>query len=142
MKPVKIDKIAAFKDLEGQPSLQNALELSLARFKSVPSYGHKEVLVIFSSITNCDPGNVFEAFDRLATERVQCSVISLSAGIYMLQKLCERTQGDFMLSKTKEHFQDLLKRCLVPKGFKEEQAHENVMVKMAFPERIVIVVAP
>ena len=74
----------------------------------------------------------------MASERVQGSVISLSAGIYMLQKLCERTQGDFMLSRNQQHFQDLLKRCLVSKGFKEEQAHENVMVKMAFPDRIVI----
>lgn len=47
-----------------------------------------------------------------------------------------------MLSRNQQHFQDLLKRCLVSKGFKEEQVHENVMVKMAFPERIVIQAAP
>lgn len=57
-----IEKINKFTDFEGNASLQNALELSIENFVAVPSYAHKEVLVIFSSITNCDPGNVFETF--------------------------------------------------------------------------------
>jgi len=40
--------------------------------------------VIFSSITNCDPGNIFETFMTMSKSGVKGSVISLSAAIYML----------------------------------------------------------
>jgi hypothetical protein len=71
---------------------------------------------------------------------VQGSVISLSAQIFMLQKMCEVTRGEFMLSKNKGHFQDLLKRCLVPReqGAKkgdDSDTKANPMIKMAFPTR-------
>ncbi len=68
-----------FSDLEGNASLQNALELSFENFVAVPSYAKKEVLVIFSSITNCDPGNINETFEKLKANYISCSVISLSA---------------------------------------------------------------
>ncbi len=75
----------------------------------MPSFAHKEVLVIFSSITNCDPGNIFDTFTKMVERKVQANVISLSAGIFMLQKMCEVTGGEFMLSKNQTHFQELLK---------------------------------
>ena len=31
----------------------------------VPPYGRKEVLVIFSSLTNCDAGDILETFAKL-----------------------------------------------------------------------------
>jgi|LauGreDrversion4_2_1035121.scaffolds.fasta_scaffold515638_1 hypothetical protein len=43
----------------------------------------------------------------------QGSVISLSAGIHMLQKMCTETGGEFMLSKNQTHFMDLLKVILL-----------------------------
>lgn len=52
-------------DFEGNASLQNALELAIENFSAVPSYAHKEVIVIFCSITNCDPGNIFETFAKM-----------------------------------------------------------------------------
>lgn len=50
----------------------------------VPPYAHKEILVINSSITNCDPDNISETIKSLEEENIQCSVISLSASMYIL----------------------------------------------------------
>ena len=82
----------------------------------MPSYGRKEILVIFSSLTNCDPGDILETFAKLKQKKIQASVISLSAEIFVLKNLCERAWpgGNFSLAKDKEHFEEILNRFLVP----------------------------
>jgi len=60
---------------------------------SVPSYAHKEVLIINSSITICDPDNIHETIESLKLENIVCSVISLSASIYVLSELSKSTHG-------------------------------------------------
>ena len=65
--------------------------------------------MIFSSITNCDPGNVFETFEKLKKQKIRCSVVSLSAALQVLIKLTQATKGDFFLAKDKDHFKDILK---------------------------------
>ena len=56
----------------------------MENYVPVPNYAKKEILVIFTSITNCDPSNIFETFEKLKAREIKCSVISLSAGIYVL----------------------------------------------------------
>jgi transcription initiation factor TFIIH subunit 2 len=62
-----IKVLKSFEDFEGQPSLQNALEVALREFQrpKVPSYARKEILVIFSSLTNCDPSDIFQTITKL-----------------------------------------------------------------------------
>jgi hypothetical protein len=37
---------------------------------SVPPYAHKEILIINSSITNCDPDNIMETIKSLEEENI------------------------------------------------------------------------
>lgn len=93
-------------DFEGSPSFQNCLEIALKQFDvSVPLYAHKEVLIINSSITNCDPDDIHVTMEKLKDHNIVCSVISLSAAIYILQQLCKQTQGQFFLAKNKDHYE-------------------------------------
>ena len=46
--------------------------------------------------------------------QVQVNVVSLTAGIYVLQSLSSETQGQFVLARDKEHLDDLMERFLVP----------------------------
>lgn len=107
-------RIVEFKDFEGNPSLQNSLELAADNFKAVPQYASKEVLCVFSSLTNSDPGDIFTTIGRLKNEQVCCNVISLSAAIYVLQHLAKTTFGQFRLAKDKDHLKELLRIFLVP----------------------------
>ena len=59
------DKLQNFTEFEGNPSLQNSLELAVDNFQCVPSYGTKEVLCLFSSLTNCDPGDIFKTLEKI-----------------------------------------------------------------------------
>lgn len=53
-----VQKMCMFNEFEGNASLQNSLELACENFKSIPSYGRREVLIVFSSLTNSDPGDI------------------------------------------------------------------------------------
>lgn len=50
----------------GECSLQNALELALSSMKMLPSHTSREILVIFGSLTTCDPGNVIDTIKVLS----------------------------------------------------------------------------
>ena len=52
---------------------------------------------------------------------VQVNVVSLSAGIYILQNLSQQTCGHFCLARNKDHLDDLMERFLVPSEYVETQ---------------------
>ena len=49
----------------GEMSLFNSLTLCQRILYNTPSYGTKEIIVIYSSLSSCDPGNVVELIDTL-----------------------------------------------------------------------------
>ena len=53
-----VAKVCQFNEFEGNVSLQNALELACDNFQAIPTYGRREVLILFASLTNCDPGDI------------------------------------------------------------------------------------
>lgn len=71
--------IYQFNEIEGCASLQIALECACNNFATLPSYGRKEVLIVFSSLTMSDPGDIFKTISKVVEMKVQVSVISLSA---------------------------------------------------------------
>ena len=64
--------------------------------------------MLFSSLTSCDPGDIFVTFAKLQLMKIQVSVISLSAAIFVLQQVSDRSDGHFCLAKDKDHFEELL----------------------------------
>ena len=94
--------------------MQIALDCACSNFATLPSYGRKEVLIVFSSLTMSDPGDIFKTISKVVEMKVQVSVISLSASIYILQHVCQQTKGQFFLAKNKEHMTDLLDAFIVP----------------------------
>ena len=50
----------------------------------------------------------------MVESKIQVNVVSLSAGIFVLQNISQKTSGQFCLAKNKGHLEDLLERFLVP----------------------------
>ena len=109
-----VQKVCQFNEFEGNASLQNALELACDNFQTIPSYGRREVLILFSSLTNCDPGDIQLTIRKLVELKVKVSVVSLTAEVFVLQNLAAQTQGEFCLARSKDHLEDLMERFLVP----------------------------
>ena len=89
----QVSKIARFNEFEGNASLQNAFELAMDNFQAIPEYGRREILIVFSSLTNCDPGDIHATVRKLTELNVQVNVVCLSAGIHLLQSVSQQTSG-------------------------------------------------
>jgi transcription initiation factor TFIIH subunit 2 len=94
----------------------NALDLASATFnRTVPTYGRKEILVVYSSLITCDPGDIFTSFDKLKELQISASAISLTAELHVLKQLCNISKnGQFILAKDREHFSESVDLFLVP----------------------------
>ncbi|XP_065211665.1 general transcription factor IIH subunit 2 [Planococcus citri] len=118
----------------GESSLQNALELALGSMKMLPSHTSREILVIFGSLTTCDPGNVIDTIKTLKNNGIKCSVIGLCAEVYVLRHLCNETSGQYHIVLDDTHFQELLMGHVKPRSVNKDC--EATCVKMGFPHHL------
>lgn len=117
--------------LSGEPSLQNGLELALQTLRLIPSHASREIIVIMSSLTTCDPTDIFETIDKLKKEGIRCSVISLSAEVHVYRHLCNQTGGVHGAVLDDAHYRDQLMQHIDPPP--AAQTQENSLIKMGFP---------
>lgn len=80
-------------ECSGDSSLQNALDLVHDYLCQIPSYGHREVLIIYSALCTCDPGDIMETIQKCKKSKIRCSVIGLSAEMFICKYLCQETGG-------------------------------------------------
>lgn len=148
-------------ECSGDASLQNALELVHGYLSQIPSYGHREVLVLYSALSTCDPGDITETIQECKKAKIRCSVIGLSAEIYICRHLCEETGGlytvaldevrtkslsfyfllcnhvyvqNFIVLFWQSHFKELILEHAPPPPAIAEYAAAN-LIKMGFPQR-------
>ncbi|VAH34102.1 unnamed protein product [Triticum turgidum subsp. durum] len=121
-------------ECSGDSSLQNALELVNGYLNQIPSYGHKEVLFLYSALNTCDPGDIMETIEKCKKSKVRCSVIGLAAEIFICKHLCEETGGSYTVALDESHFKELLLEHAPPPPAIAEYAAAN-LIKMGFPQR-------
>jgi len=85
-------------ECSGDASLQNSLELVHEYLSRIPSYGHREVLILYSALNTCDPGDIMETIKKCKKEKIRCSVVGLSAEIFICKHLCEETGGSYTVA--------------------------------------------
>ena len=96
------------KELKGEPSLQNCLELARGALKHMPSHASREILVIFGSLTTCDPGDIHETIKNLKADNIMCSCVGLSAAVYVYQQLCKQTGGFYNVALGEKHLREII----------------------------------
>ncbi|XP_078441800.1 general transcription factor II H2 [Wolffia australiana] len=121
-------------ECSGDPSLQNALDLVHGFLSRAPSFGHREVLFLYSALSTCDPGNIMETIDGCKKAKIRCSVIGLSAEIYICKHLCQETGGTYTVALDEAHLKELLQEHAPPPPAIAEYATAN-LIKMGFPQR-------
>jgi transcription initiation factor TFIIH subunit 2 len=93
----------------GEPSLQNAIEMARASMRSgfeshkefmhsflhshLPTHSSREIIVIFGSLTTCDPGNIHETLETCVKNKIRISVVALAAEMKICRELCDKTGG-------------------------------------------------
>ncbi|GBG75993.1 hypothetical protein CBR_g21234 [Chara braunii] len=121
-------------ECSGDASIQNALEAARGSLSVIPSYGHREVLLLCSSLCTVDPGDIMETLEQCKKAKIRCSIIGLSAEVYICRLLCEKTGGLYAVALTEQHLRDLVLDHSPPPPALAETASAN-LVRMGFPQR-------
>ncbi len=109
-----IQKLQTLLEVRGLASLQNTLQLASAMLKHIPNYGSREILIVYNSLSSCDPGNIFDTIDVMRSLRIRVHVICLSAELFICKHIAEVTGGMFAVALDQQHLRDLLSQLTVP----------------------------
>lgn len=82
----------------GDASLQNGLEMALEGLRETPSHGHREILILFSSLSTCDPGDITASLAACQNASVRCSVVGLAAEVFICRQLATKTGGEYAVA--------------------------------------------
>ncbi|KAM0996524.1 hypothetical protein ACFX2C_006521 [Malus domestica] len=95
-------------ECSGDSSLQNALDLVHGYLNQIPSYGHREMLILYSALSTCDPGDILETIQKCKKSKIRCSVIGLSAENSICKNLCQETGGLYYIPLDEPHLKELI----------------------------------
>ncbi|XP_064610580.1 general transcription factor IIH subunit 2-like [Liolophura sinensis] len=121
----------ADKICQGEPSIQNSLELAAQTLRHMPSHSSREVLVIMGSLTTCDPTDISETVQAMAEANIRCSFIGLAAEVRICKKIAQETQGRYGVIMDESHYKDLLNQHVSPPPASANT--ESSLIRMGFP---------
>ncbi|CAL1707394.1 unnamed protein product [Somion occarium] len=98
----------------GDPSLQNAIEMARSSMSHLPTHSSRELVIIFGSLTSCDPGNIHDTLEECVKDRIRISIVALAAEMKICRELCDKTGGMFGVAMNEGHFKDLLFELIPP----------------------------
>ncbi|XP_031732661.1 general transcription factor IIH subunit 2 isoform X3 [Anarrhichthys ocellatus] len=119
----------------GEPSLYNSLNLAIQTLKHMPGHTSREILIILSSLTTCDPANISELIKTLKSLKVRVSIIGLSAEVRVCTVLTRETGGSYHVILDESHFKELLMLHVKPPP--ASSSSECSLIRMGFPQHTV-----
>ncbi|XP_060764024.1 general transcription factor IIH subunit 2 [Neoarius graeffei] len=119
----------------GEPSLYNAISIAMQTLKHMPGHTSREILVIFSSLTTCDPSNIYDLIKTLKSLRIRVSVIGLSAEVRVCTVLTRETGGSYNVILDESHFKELLTFHVKPPP--ASSSSECSLIRMGFPQHVI-----
>ncbi|KAJ2859272.1 hypothetical protein FB639_005805, partial [Coemansia asiatica] len=119
------------RDLAGEPSLQNALELGMHALKRAPTHGSREILCMFGSLTTCDPGDIEQTLEALKAAEVRVSMVHLAAEVHVFKRICTATGGTFAVVVDDDNMKDALFENIPPPPIVNDKATSD-MIQMGF----------
>ncbi|KAI0995200.1 General transcription and DNA repair factor IIH subunit [Podosphaera aphanis] len=127
------------KDPQGNPSLQNALEMSRAALFHTPSHGTREILIIYGALLSSDPGDIHETISSLVIDRIQVSIIGLAATLAVCAEICAKTndgsEDHYRVALNEQHFRELVMALTTPPVTRSKEKSNPSLLMMGFPSR-------
>ncbi|KAI1471542.1 TFIIH basal transcription factor complex, subunit SSL1 [Daldinia caldariorum] len=126
-------------DPQGNPSLQNALEMCRGALYHTPSHGTREVVIVYGALMSSDPGDIHETINVLVTDKIRVSIVGLAAQVAICDELCSRTNGgdnsSYSIALHEEHFRELLIAITTPPVTRTQEQSNASLLMMGFPSR-------
>ncbi|CAG0880625.1 unnamed protein product, partial [Darwinula stevensoni] len=115
----------------GEPSLQNALELAAQSLQHMPSHASREILIIFGSLTTCDPGDLKKTIQTLKSYNIRVSIVGLAAEVRICRTLCKETGGEYSVIVDDVHLRTLILNHVIPPP--AAGSMDSSLIRMGFP---------
>ncbi|XP_068857489.1 general transcription factor IIH subunit 2 isoform X1 [Aphelocoma coerulescens] len=128
-------KKAVDMNCSGEPSLYNSLNLAMQTLKHMPGHTSREVLVVLSSLTTCDPANIYDLIKCLKAVKIRVSVIGLSAEVRVCTVLARETGGTYHVILDESHYKELLMHHVSPPP--ASSSSECSLIRMGFPQHTI-----
>ncbi|OQV18164.1 General transcription factor IIH subunit 2 [Hypsibius exemplaris] len=120
-------------DPHGETTLQNSLELAAQTLRNIPSHASREIILIFGSLSSCDPGNIYDTTRMLRECNIRCSVIGLAAEVSICKTLAKETVGEYSVALDEPHLKDILMSHIVPPPVSSNS--DSFLIRMGFPQQ-------
>ncbi|KAI5927950.1 Ssl1-like-domain-containing protein [Camillea tinctor] len=124
---------------QGNPSLQNALEMCRGALFHTPSHGTREVLIVYGALMSSDPGDIHETINSLIKDRIHVSIVGLAAQVAICEELCSKTNsGDksgYNIALHEQHFRELMLAITTPPATRAQEQSNASLLMMGFPSR-------
>lgn len=102
-------------DVGGEFSLQNGIEVAGRSLGYAPRYGSREIIVVASALTTCDPGDILgETLPRLLHAGIRVSTVGLQVEVHVCKKLADATGGTAAVCLNTVHLRDLIMGHAIP----------------------------
>lgn len=121
-------------DSGGDASLENGLTMATESLRHIPPYGHREILVVLSSLSLCDPGDIMKSIKVCKDSKIRISIIGLSAEIFVCRLACERTGGTYGVATGEAHLDELMLSHAIPPPAASHSIGAS-LVRMGFPAK-------
>lgn len=105
--------------------------MARANLAHLPTANSREVLVLFGSLTTCDPGNIHDTMQALARDNVRVSMVCLAAEVRVCKDICKRTHGIFGVALDEGHLRDLLFAHVNPPEIEADDRHRPKQARQA-----------
>ena len=135
---VHLERLRKVRVTKGVSSLQNAMKLAISALRHVPSYGHRELLIVYASMSTTDPGSIEDTIKDVIESKIRVSIVCLNAEIYVCSRIAKETGGSFAVAVDSKHLGDILREWTIPTPQLREQCSlQTDFVYMGFPRRVV-----
>jgi transcription initiation factor TFIIH subunit 2 len=98
----------------GMPSMRAGLELALQVLEMQASYGTREVLMIYGSLSTSDRGDIFRTVDKIKTAGIKVSTVGVMAELYVAKAVSEQTGGNYSIATHAMQLQEMVLRLTKP----------------------------
>ncbi|KAL3797486.1 hypothetical protein ACHAW5_010095 [Stephanodiscus triporus] len=103
------------RDIGGEFSLQNGIEVAGRSLGYAPRYGSREIIVIMSALATSDPGDILgETLPRLLHAGIRMSTVALQSEVHICKKLADATGGVAGVCLNTGHLRDLVMSHAIP----------------------------
>mmetsp|Transcript_14344 Transcript_14344/g.36649 ORF Transcript_14344/g.36649 Transcript_14344/m.36649 type:complete len:336 (-) Transcript_14344:583-1590(-) len=125
-------RAALEKGAYGETSLENALLASAEALQGVPSYGMKEVVIVYGSLMSTDRGDIRETIEMCKNEKIRAEVIGMGAELFVLKSLANTTGGRYSVAMNEIYLSEMLQMNLTPPPTAKASVKPS-LIPMGFP---------